>query len=329
MRITRVACIGAGLIGQGWATVFSIRCSKVMLQDVDESRLEKGLQRIRKSLQFLETHDLLGRGESERAFRRIVSTTRVAEALSDVQYVQESVPDHYEIKKPVFRELDGLTEADVILASSASGLVMTEIQKVASRPERCVLVHPMLPVHLLPCVEIAGGGQTSRETVDLARRFMEDLGKSPVVLNHEVPGYIVNRLQAALLREALDLVEKGVASAEDVDKAFRTGIGLRDPILGPLLRVHLAGNGIENFFKNYADSYRNRWESMANWTVIPPETAKLVSAKVLEMEQVRTRSIEEITEWRDEMLVRLLKALRLITPPPVWRPPLPLPPGPS
>jgi 3-hydroxypropionate dehydrogenase (NADP+) len=281
-----------------------------MLQDADETRLEKGLQQAGKTLSFLEKHGLLGRGESERSFKRIVPTTRMVEALSNVQYVQESVPDRYEIKKSVFREMDELAPDSAILASSASGLLMTEIQKAVSKPERCVLVHPMLPVHLLPCVEIAGGRQTSRETIDTARRFMEEMGKAPVVLNHEVPGYIVNRLQAALLREALDLVDKGVASAEDIDKAFRTGIGLRDPILGPLLRVHLAGNGIENFLENYSESYRNRWESMAGWTAITPATAKRAAASVREMELVRSKTIEELAEWRDEMLVRLLKALR-------------------
>lgn len=309
MGITRVACIGAGLIGQGWATVFSTRCSKVTLQDIDGSRVEKGLQQVRRNLEFLEAHDLLAPGESVRAYRRIVCTTRVPEALSGAQYVQESVPDRYEVKRPLFREMDRLAGEDVILASSASGLLMTEIQKEVSHPARCVLAHPMLPVHLLPCVEIAGGAGTSARTVELTARFMEGIGKSPVVLNREVPGYIVNRLQAALLREALDLVEKGVATAEDVDKAFRTGIGLRDPIMGPLLRIHLAGNGIENFFENYSESYRSRWETMAGWTAIPPSTARVAAAGVRAMETVREKSIEEITLWRDEMLVRLLKTV--------------------
>jgi 3-hydroxypropionate dehydrogenase (NADP+) len=309
MSITSVACIGAGLIGQGWATVFSTRCSKVMLQDVSESCLQNGLRQIRKNLDFMESRDLLGPGESDRAFRRIVATTRIDEALADVQYVQEAVPDRYEIKKPVFREMDRFAPEDALLASSASGLLMTEIQEAVSRPGRCVLVHPMLPVHLLPCVEIAGGKRTSPETIDRVRGFMEEMGKAPVVLNCEVPGYIVNRLQAALLREALDLVEKGVASAEDIDKAFRTGIGLRDPIMGPLLRIHLAANGVENFFQRYADSYRNRWQSMADWTAIPSRTATIASERIREMEMVRTRTVEEIAQWRDEMLVRLLKAL--------------------
>jgi len=309
MSFSRVACIGAGLIGQGWAAIFSTRCTSVMLQDVSESLVEKGLGQVRRNLDFLESHDFLGRGEADRALARIHTTTSIERAVSDSEYVQESVPDNYEIKKRVFREMDRVAPGDAILASSASGLLMTEIQQVVSRPERCVLAHPMLPPHLLPCVEIAGGRKTAPATVALTKEFMEYLGKVPVVLNVEVPGYIVNRLQAALLRESLDLVEKGVASAEDVDNAFRTGIGLRDPILGPFLRIHLAGNGIENFFKTLGDSYRVRWESMVNWTAIPSGTAATASKAVREMQIVRDKTIEEIAAWRDEMLVRILKAV--------------------
>jgi 3-hydroxyacyl-CoA dehydrogenase len=187
---------------------------------------------------------------------------------------------------------------------------MTEIQKATTRPERCVLVHPMLPVYLIPLVEIAGGERTSRETVIAAYDLMKTLGKNPVLLKREVPGYIVNRLQAALLREAIDLVDKDIVNAEDVDEAFRMGIGLRDPIIGPFLRIHLAGNGVERFIEKYSESYRHRWETMPTWTSIPPSAATKTVRSVKEMEIVRTKTLEEIKSWRDEMLVRLLKVVR-------------------
>jgi len=195
------------------------------------------------------------------------------------------------------------------LASSASGLLMTEIQKVTTRPERCVLAHPVLPAHLIPLVEIVGGEHTSPSTVKATRDFMKSIGKTPVVLNREVPGYIVNRLQAALLREAIDLVHKGVASASDVDTAFCMGIGLRDPIIGPFLRIHLAGSGVERFIENFSRSYQYRWETMETWTSIPPSAAKSIIKGVNEMEVVRTKTLEEIKSWRDEMLVKILKLL--------------------
>jgi 3-hydroxyacyl-CoA dehydrogenase len=173
-----------------------------------------------------------------------------------------------------------------------------------------VLVHPVLPVYLIPLVEIAGGEQTSRETLSAAYDFMKRLGKIPVLLKREVPGYIVNRFQAALLREAIDLVDKNVASAEDVDKAFCMGIGLRDPIVGPFLRIHLAGGGVERFIENFSQSYRHRWETMETWTSIPPSAAKKMVTAVREMEVIRTKTLEEINHWRDEMLVKLLNVIR-------------------
>jgi len=307
MEFKRVTCIGAGLVGHGWATLFATRGREVVLYDMSETLLAEALQAIKQNLKFLETHELIGKGEAGAALARIKITTDMDRAVSRADYIQESVPDDYDIKKSVFRELDRESPAKAILASSASGLLMTEIQKEVTKPDRCLLVHPLLPVHLIPCVELAGGRQTSQQTLESVFKFMQKLGKSPVLLNREVPGYIVNRLQAALLREAMDLVDKGVASAEDVDNAFRMGVGLRDPIIGPLLRVHLAGNGIERFIQNYSRSYQNRWESMEAWTSIPPSAAEAVKKGIRAMKIVRHKTMDEIKRLRDEKLVQILK----------------------
>jgi 3-hydroxypropionate dehydrogenase (NADP+) len=304
-----VSCVGAGLIGQGWATLFSSKGVEVVLQDVSEEVLEKSMREIRSNLWFLETHHLLEPGGTEASLRRIKMTLHLSEAVSHADYVQESVPDDYDVKKQVFREMDGAAPDHAILASSSSGLLMTEIQKVTTRSQRCILVHPVLPVYLIPLVEIAGGEQTSHETMIVSDSFMRRLGKVPALLKREVPGYIVNRLQAALLREAIDLVDKGVASVEDVDRAFCMGIGLRDPVIGPFLRIHLAGGGIEQFIKNYSQSYHYRWKTMETWSSIPSSAAKKIVLGVKEMGIVRKKSLEEIVTWRDEMLVKLLKVI--------------------
>jgi 3-hydroxyacyl-CoA dehydrogenase len=241
------------------------------------------------------------------AHKLIRTTPSLAEAVKDADYILESVPDKYSAKKPVFKEMDALAPPDTILASSSSGLLMSEIQTAVTRPERCVLVHPFLPVHLLPLVEVVGGDQTVPETVEITCRLMEKIGKAPVRLKREVSGYIVNRLQAAVLREAMDLVASGVASAEEVDQAFCTGMGMRDPFIGPLLRAHLAGNGIESFVENYAESYRLRWESMATWNAIPSQVRDKVVHSVNQMPIVRDNSLEEIKSWRDRMLMEILK----------------------
>jgi 3-hydroxypropionate dehydrogenase (NADP+) len=308
--IHKVACIGAGLIGQDWATLFSSKGYEVVLQDLSETALEKSMRGVRSNLLFLEASNLLKQGEAEAALKRIKMSRFIGEAVGEADYIQESVPDDYDLKKQVFREMDAAAPDHAILASSSSGLLMTEIQKATTRPGRCVLVHPVLPVYLIPLVEIAGGEQTSHETTIAARDFMKKLGKIPVLLKREVSGYIVNRLQAALLREAVDLVDKGVASAEDVDKAFCMGIGLRDPVIGPFLRIHLAGGGVERFIENFSQSYRHRWETMETWTSIPPSAAEKIVRSVREMEVVRKKTLEEIRNWRDEMLVKLLKVIR-------------------
>jgi 3-hydroxypropionate dehydrogenase (NADP+) len=305
-----VACVGAGLIGQEWATLFSSKGLEVVLQDLSETVLEKSIKGIRSNLQFLEKSKLQSKGETEAALKRIKISGVIGEAVRQADYVQESVPDDYDLKKQVFREMDAAAPEHAVLASSSSGLLMTEIQKVTTRPRRCVLVHPVLPVYLIPLVEIVGGAQTSSETLIAAHDFMKNLGKVPVLLKREVSGYIVNRLQAALLREAVDLVDKDVASAEDVDKAFRMGIGLRDPLIGPFLRIHLAGGGVERFIKNFSQSYRLRWETMETWTSIPPSAAEKIVRSVREMGVVREKTLEEIKSWRDEMLVKLLKLIR-------------------
>jgi len=310
MEIHKVACVGAGLIGQEWATLFSSKGLEVVLQDLSETVLENSIRSIRSNLQFLETSNLLKKGETEAALKRVKMSRSIGESVCEADYVQESVPDDYDLKKQVFREMDAAAPDYAVLASSSSGLLMTEIQEVATRPRRCVLVHPVLPVYLIPLVEIVGGAKTSRETLIVSHDFMKNLGKVPVLLKREVSGYIVNRLQAALLREAVDLVDKDVASAEDVDKAFCMGIGLRDPLIGPFLRIHLAGGGVERFIKNFSQSYRHRWETMETWTSIPPLAAEKIVRSVREMGVVRKKTLGEIKNWRDEMLVKLLKLMR-------------------
>ncbi len=309
-NINNITCIGAGLIGQGWATVFSARGYAVSLHDRDASVLKEALRQIKLNLLFLEANDLLKTGQTDTALKRIKTTANLSEAVSEADYIQEAVFDNYEIKKRIFKQMDAQAPKTAIIASSTSGLLMTEIQKAVARPGRCVLAHPFLPVHLLPLVEVVGGEQTSPGALATTCDFMEKIGKTPVMLKKEVPGYIVNRLQSALLREAIDLVDSGVADAEQVDKAFCISAGLRGPVIGPLLRAYLAGDGMERFIENYAQSYRIRWESMATWNSISDRAADAAIKSVNAMKLVRTKSLKEIKTWRDEMLVKILQVIR-------------------
>ncbi len=306
-NINQVACVGSGLIGQGWATLFAAAGYAVSMQDLSDDKLKDAGEQVSLNLRLLEDNGRLHPETAAGAYKHIRTTLSLAEAVKGADYVMESVPDNYTAKKAVFKAMDALAPGDTILASSSSGLLMSEIQTAVTRPERCVLVHPFLPVHLLPLVEVVGGDQTSPETVDITCRLMENIGKTPVRLKKEVSGYIVNRLQAAILREAVDLVANGVASAEEVDQAFCTGMGMRDPFIGPLLRAYLAGNGIENFLAHYSESYRLRWESMATWSTISSSVRETLVNSVNEMPVVRDNSLEKIKNWRDKMLMEILK----------------------
>jgi 3-hydroxypropionate dehydrogenase (NADP+) len=310
--IKNVTCIGSGLIGQGWATLLAAAGHGVTMQDLSDDKLKQAVEQVLSNLIFLEDHGRLQTGTAAAACQLIRTTLSLADAVEGSDYVLESVPDNYGVKKAVFKDMDAWAPADTILASSSSGLLMSEIQAVVKWPERCVLVHPFLPVHLVPLVEVVGGEQTLPETIEITCRLMENIGKRPVQLKKEVSGYIVNRLQAAVLREAIDLVTSGVASAEEVDQAFCTGMGMRDPFIGPLLRAHLAGNGIESFLENYSESYRLRWESMAAWSTISAEARDALVNSVNEMAIIRDNSLADIKYWRDDMLIEILRLDRRV-----------------
>ena len=309
-NINQVACVGSGLIGQGWATLFASAGFNVFMQDLSDRKLEAATGQVLQNLMHLEDSGRLRDMTAAMAFDHIRTTLSLAEAVRDTDYIVESVPDTYADKKPVFKEMDSLAPGDTIIGSSSSGLLMSEIQSGLTRPGRCVLIHPFLPVHLLPLVEVVGGNQTETQAVDITCRLMQEIGKTPVRLKKEVSGYIVNRLQAALLREAVDLVASGVADAEEVDQAFCTSMGMRDSFIGPLLRAYLAGDGIENFIEHYSESYRLRWESMATWNSMSPPVKECLINSVNDMTIVRDNSLAKIKAWRDRLLMEILKVDR-------------------
>lgn len=307
MEIHKIACVGSGLIGSDWATLFVSKGYAVTLQDINMDILDNAVAVIKTNLEFMAEHHLARFDDIDTLLHKITLTTSIEDAVAKADYIQESVFDDLDLKHQVFKTIDAAAPDHAIIASSASGLLMTDIQKSAARPGRCVMVHPILPAHLIPLVEIGGGPDTLPQTLDSADRFMKRLGKTTVVLKKEVPGYIVNRLQAAVLREAMDLVDRGVATAEDVDLAFCKGCGIRDPFIGPFLRAHLAGDNIERFFQNYSRSYQYRYETMKTWTAFPPSAVDTVVKEVKKMPMVVNTSIDDLKAWRNDKLVQMLK----------------------
>jgi 3-hydroxyacyl-CoA dehydrogenase len=234
-------------------------------------------------------------------------TADLAQAVADADLVQENGPERIDLKRKLYAELDALLPTDVIIASSSSGLPMSEIQAGAqSHPERCVIAHPFNPPHLIPLVEVVGGAKTSEVTIRRTMEFFTSIGKQTVRLNKEMPGHVANRLQAALAREVYYLVAEGVLSAADVDTALCWGPGLRWAIMGNMLLNHLGGGsgGIEHFFQQFAGPMMNSWKALGTPVLTPELQQKLIDSVHAE---VGSRSIPELEAERDEVLLGILE----------------------
>jgi 3-hydroxyacyl-CoA dehydrogenase len=227
-----------------------------------------------------------------------------------VDLVQENGPERIDFKRKLYGQLDELLAPDVIIASSSSGLTMSEIQSGArSHPERCVIAHPFNPPHLIPLVEIVGGAKTSEATIQRAAEFYTSIGQRTVRLNKEMPGHVANRLQAALAREVYYLVAEGVVSAADVDTALSWGPGLRWGIMGNMMLNHLGGGqgGIEHFFQQFTGPMTAWWKVLGQ-PVLTPEVQKTLIDSV--HAEAGSRSVDDLAAERDEILLGLVELRR-------------------
>lgn len=310
MKIKSVGIVGTGVIGSSWAAFYASKGFMVKMYDIDPPLCQKGLRMAKDYLEVLRVRGLLPDKDCKKAIADTTVVNDLTEAVKDVQLVQESAAENYEVKHQVFKVMDAETSPDVILASSSSGLLMTEIQKATQHPERCLIAHPFNPPHLILLVELVPGEQTDDNTISKMKTFFEDLGKVPVVLKKEAPGHIANRLAAALWREATDIVLKGIASVEDVDKALFAGPGIRWAFMGQHLIYHLGGGegGIEHFIDHLGPAFEQWWKSMDTWTSLPPEAKSILAEGV--KEELRGRSLTEVTQWRDDTLIKLLKLIQ-------------------
>ena len=306
--ITDVACVGSGLVGQSWAALLTLKGYQVKLQDLSEEKLEEAVQRIEHHIDVLVDAGL--GSEPEKAKTRITTTTSLEEALDGVQFVIESVFESLEVKCPLYAKMDELAPANIIFASSTSGYMMSEIGRdMKHHPERAIVAHPWNPVHLVPLVELSPSPKTSKETIDKTYRLMEDIGRVPVVLKKEASGFIANRISVALWREALDIVNRGIATVEDVDKAVMAGPGIRWAMMGPFLVYHLGGGkgGIQ-YLMDHIGIKKEEWlKDMAQWTEFPDSVKQKAVDGVDDM--VGGMSLEELEAWRDKYLIALNKLL--------------------
>src|SRR6202162_877310 len=301
--IRRIAIIGTGVIGASWTALYLAKGLQVVATDIApnaEAALRQFVETAWPALKRLG----LSPGASQSSLK---FTADIAQAVTGADLVQENGPERINFKQKLYGQLDELLPPDVIIASSSSGLTMSEIQSgAASHPERCVIAHPFNPPHLVPLVEIVGGAKTSEATIQRAAEFYTSIGQRTVRLNKEMPGHVANRLQAALAREVYYLVAEGVVSAADVDTALSWGPGLRWGIMGNMMLNHLGGGpgGIEHFFQQFTGPMTAWWKVLGS-PVLTPEVQQMLTDGV--HAEVGSRSIDELEAERDEVLLGLLE----------------------
>jgi len=303
--IRRIVVVGTGVIGASWAALFLAKGLEVVATDPAPGAEQALRNFVQKAWPALERIGLAPGASLD----MLSFNADLAEALAGAHFVQENGPERIEFKQKLYGQLDALLLPDVIIASSSSGLPMSEIQKGALvHPERCVIGHPFNPPHLIPLVEIVGGRQTSEETIRRADEFYTAIGKKTVRLHKELPGHVANRLQAALAREVYYLVADDVLSAADVDACVSWGPGLRWGIMGNMMLNHLGGGpgGIEHWFEQFAGPLQASFQRLGNPELTPEVQRKLIDGV---HDEVGSRTIAELEAERDELLLGLL-ALR-------------------
>ena len=311
--IRKVACVGAGVIGYSWALYYSLKELSVNVYDLTDEKLQLAKKRIHESLVNLKQNDVVSENEIDEIESRISYTTSMEEAVKDVQFITESGPENYEIKQKMAEEIEKYTSSDTIIASSTSGLLVTEIAKNAKYPERFIGAHPYNPPHLIPLVELTRGEKTDGHILEVAKEFYQMIDKEPVVLQKEALGFICNRIQMAVYREVCNLVMKGVCTIEDADKAVTYGPGLRWAIMGPSLVFELGGGEghIDGLMKHLNPSISLWLHDMADFKDFPEEFPEIARKGVEESLKNRPKEIgnddQSLAEYRDKMLISLLK----------------------
>ncbi|KVN07196.1 3-hydroxyacyl-CoA dehydrogenase [Burkholderia diffusa] len=300
MDIQRIAIVGAGVIGASWAAFYLSKGFDVVATDP----APQADARLRDALA-----GFLGERAAELS-ARLSFDADLSRALDGIDFVQENGPERLDLKRALYRQMDDVLPARVPIASSSSGLKMSDIQTACDKhPERCLIAHPFNPPHLIPLVELVRGDATDPSVIARVKDFYDALGKQTIVLNKEMTGHVANRLAAALFREVYHLVGEGVVSVADADKAVAWGPGLRWGLMGQCLTYHLGGGagGIAHFLEHLSGPITTWWDDLGTPSFDPDVDRKL-------NEELRAiqgeRSMQELAAERDRLLVELIDARR-------------------
>lgn len=300
--VQRVAVIGTGVIGASWAACFLARGLDVSAWDPAPGA-EPALRRaVEAHWPAMESMGLAQGASPDRLRVHAAAEAAVAEAA----FVQENGPERLDLKRGLFQRLDAAAPPEALLASSSSTLMVSEFQDACARPERVLLGHPFNPPHLIPLVEVVGGGRTAPEAVERAMAFYAAIGKHPIRLRREMRGHVANRLQAALWQEAFHLVHEGVASVADVDAAISHGPGLRWALLGPFVNLHLSGGagGIRHLLDHLGPPTESMWRDLGTVSLTPEMRRAAVDGVAA---QLAGLDQEAMIRQRDETLLALLR----------------------
>ncbi len=300
--IHRIAIVGTGVIGASWAAQYLARGFDVVATDPApnaEANLRKYVDDSWEQLEAI--------GLSPGASRdRLSFTTDMKQALAQADLVQENGPERPEFKIKLFADMDDATPADSLIASSSSGITPSVMQTKCKHPERVLIGHPFNPPHIIPLVEVVGGAKTAPAAIERAMAFYASIGKKPIRLRKEIPGHVANRLQLALYREVMYLIEQDVLSVADADAAVSWGPGLRWAIMGPNLQYHVGGGagGIKHFLEGVFEGLSPLFGTLGNPNITPDLKRKIAEGV---LQEAGARTVEQLAQEENELLVGLLR----------------------
>jgi 3-hydroxyacyl-CoA dehydrogenase len=300
--IHRIAIVGTGVIGASWAAQY-LACGFDVVATDPAPNAEANLRKYVDEAWPTLTTIGLSRGAAR---ERLSFAANMNTALSNADFVQENGPERPDFKIKLFAGIDDATPPDSIIASSSSGITMSVTQSNCKRPERCVIGHPFNPPHIIPLVEVVGGVKTSPAAIQQAMAFYAAIGKKPILLHKELPGHVGNRLQAALYREVMHLIQQGVLTVADADDAVSWGPGLRWGVMGPSLQWHLGGGpgGIEHFMEHLMDPLAGMIKTLGTPEITPDLKRTIVEGV---RQEAGNRSVDDLAQEENERLVGLLR----------------------
>ncbi len=300
----KVACVGAGLIGRAWALVFARAGCRVAVFDRDCATAEAALTFARTMLPALSQEDLLEGQSPDEILGRLSLSPSLEAALEGALHIQESTPERLEVKQAVFAELDELAAAETVIASSTSALLPSAFTSELAGRARCMVVHPINPPYLVPAAELVPASWTDQAAIERTTAFLQACGMAPIVMRKELDGFVMNRMQGALLEEAFRLVAQGYAMIDDVDIGIREGLALRWSFMGPFETIDLnAPGGVRDYAERYQGIYSRIHPSTlarVDWTGAVMEEVEAARRAALPKSELAARQA-----WRDRRLMAL------------------------